>query len=558
MIDETAETPAADDQETQPEAPVSKRAQGLRNVAKTVVFLVFVAAIVFGCNVLFTPYQTGSHTKETVRGMYLQSDNSIQVAFFGASNMLSAVSPMSLYEEYGINGYNCSSSVQPYLVSYALLKDLHSHNRESLSTVVVEATMILRDTTGVNRSAWAERAIVNMQDSLVKLNTIVDFSDSYKDVKLSEELLPVLKYHARWNQLTEEDYDFFNDVSDSVYSHGEFVRYRANVENGTTEAPNAEKNEHITDELNYTTEELEAMWNKRFKESLDKLVDYCKAEGLNLVMVKTPNTNWDDKSHDSVTLLTDGYGIPFLDMSTSEIIKACGVSYAYDFVDNHHPNIRGSEKVTHYLGRYLLDTFDNWKQVDFSKFAYLQDDLAKYKLCQEDGKLLTCTNFEEYLQLISNPRYTVFVTTKGKVNSGAFSEKEKALIEQMGFTKLVHLVDGIPYVAVSDNGVVLAEKAGEDASEPMKLTGTYRDSVAKVKSAAQANIDKAYKFTLTSPKIGGGSATFTMAEEQLSENGEGINFVVYDRELHELIDTSCFGPSQQHVRTSDLLSSDAA
>ena len=221
-----------------------------KRAVKIVVFVLFALAIAGSLTVLFLPYHSGTYTKETVQGMYHQPDNSVQVAFFGTSAPLSAFSPVKLYDEYGIGGYNCSTSVQPVIMSYYLLKDLLRHQDKSLQVAVIDPSVLIDTTEAEKRSVWAERVLISMNPSLVKLEATGSLIDSYP-VEPIEQYIPILKYHSRWNSLTEADFDLQKSVSDTAFSRGQYIRYSANVENDENAVATTSYNLGITEEIDH-------------------------------------------------------------------------------------------------------------------------------------------------------------------------------------------------------------------------------------------------------------------------------------------------------------------
>ena len=519
-------------------------------VARIAAFLAFVAVITGVLTVLLTPYQFGTHTKETIRGMYDQPKNSMQVVFFGASNMLSAVSPTYLYEEYGINGYNCASSVQPTIVTYYLLKDLLRNQADSLKLVVIDPSMILRVTEGATKPQWGERVIVNMKPSTVKLDLIFEYAKLH-DQNIIEQLLTIIKYHSRWKSLTAEDYNLTNNVSSSNYSHGEFIRYRANVENAKTAGRSSKTNGTITDTQDFDDAYLEAMWHEPTKRYLDKIVDLCKERGIDVLLVKTPRTSWNDEMHDSLAHLADLYGVRFFDLSTEDMMRECNLTYTYDFVDEKHPNIHGSEKITMRLGRYIEETYGEFAELSDDIKGAIQADVEKYERCREDGRLLLCDELDEYISLLDEDRYTVFLASKGDVSSIDDGIKDK--LASLGFSKLKEIEAAQSYVGIVHNGKAEAEKLGS-VGKIASIEGSYVNGQLSVyaKGSKRKKAKESFK-VLSMLDKGQEAVSIVVAKEKVCEDNDGLNFAVYDNDTNELIDTSSFSAADDYKRTSDRL-----
>lgn len=522
-----------------------------KSVAKIALIVLLAGALASACAMLLIPYHSGTYTRETIQGMYQQPDDSVQVAFFGTSAPLSAFSPAKLYEVQGVGGYNCSTSVQPIIMSYYLLKDLMRHQAGSLQTVVIDPSIIVDTSEAELASAWAERVLICMQPSLVKLEATHALIEAYP-VEALEQYLPILKYHSRWNGLKEADFDLGKSVSATSFSRGQFIRYRANVEDEAEAQAITPNNQGITESIDSNTADLEKRWEPSNKKYLDEFVAYCRDQGIQVVFVKVPRMDWDDSSHDCLQHLANTYDVPFLDFNLPGVFEACDLSYAVDFVDNKHPNIHGSEKLTRYMGEYLVSRYD-YPVLDSTVTAALDADVEKYRLCEEDGELLYCTDFGAYLDYLQRDRYTVFIVVRGDASAGMTEEVRKKA-SALGLQNLATLGEGEAYLAIMNKGKLVTGRYAKSPDQSVRLSGQYKDGeIVITKTNFQKGASIAPLFKLESGGTQSGDfATILVDEEDCSENGEGINIAVFNWENGELIDTACFNTHTDMARTSDV------
>ena len=89
-----------------------------------------------------------------------------------------------------------------------------------------------------------------------------------------------------------------------------------------------------------------------------KLNDLCRSNDVTLILMVIPTLHSSglQKSFDEVKVLADEQGIPFI--NGYEDNGHWGLDYATDFFDFAHVNLRGSEKISKYIGRYLSNNFD--------------------------------------------------------------------------------------------------------------------------------------------------------------------------------------------------------
>ena len=538
----------------------------LRSLAKVVLFAILAACLVGVVTVVVTPYTMGSHTKETVRGVYLEPKDSVEVAFFGTSSVLSGVSPLELKARYGINSYNCASSIQPIMTTYYLLQDMLRTQSGSLRAVVIDPTTVINSEMTM-RPSWAERVTICMDPSLVKAEALVSGAEFY-GLDPMDQLLAVSRYHSRWNDLSSADYDLLNDVSDSAFSHGQFIRYGANAFDPANADMVSAKNQAITAERSYGVDELKGMLNADAKGWLDKTVELCRERGIGVAFVKVARTSWDDRSHDCVQLLADEYGVPFVDYAEPGLFDGLGLTYGYDYVDTQHPNIHGARKISDHLGGVLVSEFglgngaqDAQVQGDASSGSassggtqadsadgapigdgQLSDDLLRYQQCLEDGELSRCNDVVEYFERLKSDRYAVFITTKGDV-SGVLDSATRKRLDSLGLSTLASIGPDEAYVCVMSGGEPLYGKKSTVPRENVSAKVQFKNvQILTRKQQLQPGAVVPHAFKIESGWNGSSAySSVLIGEEEISPNQLGLNILVYSRETGDLLDAHVFG-----------------
>ncbi len=131
-----------------------------------------------------------------------------------------SVSPMKLYEDYGIVTYNASTSGQPIEVTNFLINYIFEKGQKPQLIVLDVSSLFLK-------SGEAEIRYVsdNVGLSKYKLQLIKNYSDNSNsqgaislDLKAQVKdalsfVIPFYKYHTRWDELSYSDF-FSNNSSD--------------------------------------------------------------------------------------------------------------------------------------------------------------------------------------------------------------------------------------------------------------------------------------------------------------------------------------------------------
>ena len=88
------------------------------------------------------------------------------------------------------------------------------------------------------------------------------------------------------------------------------------------------------------------------------LLEKCKEENLQVLFVATP---WEigekyQKKNKYIGEIIESYGFRFLDCNL--YLDEIGLDFMHDFYNRRHTNMAGAEKVTQFIGEYILDHYD--------------------------------------------------------------------------------------------------------------------------------------------------------------------------------------------------------
>lgn len=507
-------------------------------VIKPIVFFVLAGAMVVALSNLVTP--SFEPQRSTIRGIYKVPQDSVQVVALGASTILDAFSPVELYEKYGISSYNCGAYNESVLTSRYLLDEMMRLHGDSLSVVVLDVTPLVAAEAEVHESQQSERVGVFMEPSRVKLDFANKMTDTYEGVNLLEQMVPLLKFHGRWNELKIDDFRDLLGLTYKVnYSHGQNIIYRANAIDGDLGKYTTEQNVGITESIDYGEDELRELWDQEMVSYLDEMLALCDEWNLDLLLIKTPRMQWDDKQHDSASLLAEERGVPFVDLTLPEIWSECGLSYDLDYMDSKHTNVLGSKKISDWLGRYLCDNYDldDVRNADVDPF---EGDLEEFHTAVESAMFPQSDNLSDYLDLLGGSTHDTFITVKGEAAEG-LTDEVRSKMQSCGLRRLSKLQSGQSYVGIIHCGQVLVEKVESDGKE-LDLVGSYDgNDIILARSNMQENAQLDNMLELISAGKGDGSPSqIVVLGKNRALGKQGLNFVVYDNKRGGLIDASAF------------------
>ena len=268
---------------------------------------------------------------------YYNSSYDHDVLFVGDCECYENFSPVALWEEYGISSYIRGSAQQLIWQSYYLLEDALRYEKPD---VVIFNVLSMKYGEPQNE-AYNRMSIEGMKWS----------SSKAKDIKASmteEEsflsyVFPVLRYHSRWSELTADDFRYYFGAEPNFFA-GYYLRADVKA------AENVPAGRPLTDYAFADT-----CW-----EYLDKMRELCEENGIQLVLIKAPSLYpyWYDEWDAQIVDYAAKNDLPYLNFLSEDLLAETGIDFDTDTYDGGlHMNVCGAEKLSHWLGAYLRDTF---------------------------------------------------------------------------------------------------------------------------------------------------------------------------------------------------------
>ena len=195
---------------------------------------------------------------------------------------------------------------------------------------VIDAVVAAMTSMGNSSRGTHEQSI---QASMTEEESFIDY------------VLPFLRYHSRWSELTAEDLTYaWQDkplVSDSGYL----------MQTGVVPADT---------QAEFTPEPLfDPALPATAMAYLDKMRELCDEKGIELILVKAPTNfwryHWYDEWDGQITDYAETHGLAYYNLipKSAEI----GLDMSTDTYDGGaHLNVYGAEKLTRYFGEILRDT----------------------------------------------------------------------------------------------------------------------------------------------------------------------------------------------------------
>lgn len=437
------------------------------------------------------------HSEHT--GLQLLEDNTLDVLYIGSSHVFSSVSPEDIFMEYGMTGYVLSSSSQRIWQSYYYM--MEALDTQSPKCVVVDTFCALDPNS--NSEAFNREAIDPMKMGKAKLGaikTVVELNSQEED-GLSY-LLPVLRYHDRWESWDIGDIEKFI-LPNSCSAKG-FLPRVGSVPASFNEADYPGNGATDMPEI--------------CREYLDKMVSECKKRGIKLVLVKIPTCLWNGNNSQAMQAYAKENEILYLDFNTDENLKnEVGIDWSVDSLDGgNHINYDGAMKLSRVLGKYIAGYIDYQDQRENTKFQNWMEDYAYYKACVKDYYIGNDIYFSDWAGKIDN-NYMYAVCNSGIDNNTMETEDIKWLDRLCPNLKC----DGGNVGIMGQNGeLVLIEQKDSQIIDCRKWIDKLRTTIYQDK---EPNVWKVY-YERQTLKSASGSITFLLLDKI---TGKKVDFVSF-------------------------------
>ncbi len=500
---------------------------------KLPIFFTILICLFALANYLVSPVWEEWGNYDSLHGFYEQPEDSIETVFLGTSLMINGVIPMELYEEYGICAQDLGTQRQPMIASYYWLKETYRLHGDSLKNVVIDLSY-LRKNPGAE---FFLKSIISMKLSGVKISALKEYFGNYTEAL--QELFPIFRYHSRWKELGNVDFTKAQiDVKEYLrgynFDTSRYIDYEYFNEY-TAKVP----------QYNLTDTESKSTFKKKSLKYFEKIVEFCRDNNINLILVKLPV--WNSEDYNAAKELADSYGIVYLDYNFAPLIDEIDYNHALDSTDGTHLNYYGAQKFTHSIGAYLVENGYATDVRGTQGYEFMEKELQEYKARYGIiADMKQETDPAEYLRKAKTLDDTVTLISVSDDASGALTDEARDTFRELGLGKLADLKYRTSYVGAIKDGKVIAEKS----KTPPESAGNKQN--AKYTVSIQKTINNERYIIQSGGKNSDVVSSILIDSIEYSASGRGLNIVVYDYVEKEIVDTAVFDTAVTYNRVTDI------
>lgn len=300
-----------------------------------IVIIIFILIFIF-LNKLLSPKYMTNLVEGNMTYEYYDEEKNHEVIFIGDCEVYANFSPMVLYEEEGIASYVRGNSQQLIWQSYYILKETLKYETPK---VVVFNVNSMRYSKPVSE-AYNRLAIDKMKWSKEKIDIIK--ASMTKEEDFLSYVIPLLRYHSRFDKLTNEDFEYLSKNKNSMH-------------NGFLINKNIKPVESLPTKRRLSSYEFE----QNCYDYLNKITKLCKENSIKLVLIKAPSVYpyWYDEYEEQIQKYAKENNLDYYNFK--ENVEEIGIDYSTDTYDGGlHLNLDGATKLSKYFSKILKENYE--------------------------------------------------------------------------------------------------------------------------------------------------------------------------------------------------------
>lgn len=347
-----------------------------RRILKILVSSVIFVILFVGLQRLVVPKYADKPVEGSFTAEYYDETTSHDVIIVGDCEVYENIDPMYLWSRYGITSYIRGNAQQLAWQSYYMLEDTLQYETPQ---VVIYNVQALTHAAPM-KEEYNRMTLDGMKWSKIKSDAIE--ASMCEGEKFIEYLFPVLRYHSRILELSDEDLTYYFKhkkvthngyymrtdvlpVSESDVADPSWLFDKKDTGSDGTDSVIVDPWASIegADDL---LEESPTISNQNMDmgedfgeypmEYLDRMRQLCEKRNIRFVLMKAPSLapEWYDSYNEQVVEYAEKYGLDYLNFY--ELIEEIGLDFETDTYDGGlHMNLSGADKMSEYLGAWLVE-----------------------------------------------------------------------------------------------------------------------------------------------------------------------------------------------------------
>ena len=296
--------------------------------------IIFIAAV-FLLQRLVMPKYTGTVIEGNFTEEYYRDETPHELLIIGNCESYENISPMKLWEEYGITSYIRGNSNQLIPQSYYILKEALKYETPKAVLLNIQAMTVAEQSS----EEYNRMVFDGMRLSREKIEGIL--ATKLSDEHLIEYLLPILRYKNRITNLEADDFKYAFTKSPVKSYNGYYLR--------------ADVRAYDESSVPFERRLPDYSFSEKNMDYLERISELCREKGIKLILMKAPSMYpvWVEPYEEQIKAFADSQGLLYI--NTLNHMEEIGLDMDTDTYDEGlHLNVYGAEKVASWLGEILV------------------------------------------------------------------------------------------------------------------------------------------------------------------------------------------------------------
>ncbi|WP_020614727.1 hypothetical protein [Sediminispirochaeta bajacaliforniensis] len=290
--------------------------------------------------------------------------NSVDVLFLGSSKVVTACSPMVIWDAYGITSYNIAMGGQSIPINYYNLKS--AFLTQNPEVVVLDVGYAFQKDVFAGQPARFRQWLDFSPFSIVKVMAILDLLPKEE---WPDHLISLLYFHNRWKELSKAD---FEKNIDFTYGAGGGVQKTSDQPIRLTILPDDEITDSCGSDISM--------------QYMGKIIDMCAEKGVKLLLLNVPSRATGQTNHGNGEMLQRQWNAfadyakenNLLYLNCLHHLDEIGIDFSTDYADWSHANLIGQQKVSLFIGQYLKNNYNLTDHRGEAKYSLWNDSYLIY------------------------------------------------------------------------------------------------------------------------------------------------------------------------------------
>jgi len=305
----------------------------MKRILSILLALVFFCTAFWAVQRLLVPKYMTNPFEGALTAEYYQSNFNHDLIIIGSCEVYSNISPVVLWEEFGVPAFIRGNPQQLMWHSRAMLEDTLRH--ETPRAVLLSIQALMYPSPPHDGEPYNRMVFDGMRLSLPMLRAVRE--SMTPEESLLSYVFPLLRFHSRWQELSREDFTFFWR-REPVSING-FVM-RADVLPAGWLPPPARLPDY-----SFGQQAIDALYD---------ILAITQEHGIELILFKAPSLlpHWHDEWDAWVVDFAERHDLPYF----NAITMTDTIDHQYHtFNAGLNLNLAGAERLTRYLAPWLMD-----------------------------------------------------------------------------------------------------------------------------------------------------------------------------------------------------------